>query len=77
MMASPAQVGARRVVIALGGIAAILASSSGVIGAVSWAIATLGLVPVVVVGAFVAGAVLMHGVDYAVAARRRDAGRSP
>lgn len=67
----------KRIGIAIAGIAAFLASVSGVIAAVQWAIDAFGVVSVLVVAAFVAGAVIMHGVDHARAIRGERVARSP
>ncbi len=56
------------IVLVLLGAATILATISGAIGAVDWAARTFGSLAVYVVGAFLAGVVVTHGVYRGLAA---------
>jgi hypothetical protein len=58
------------VVVLLVAIAGALATISGSIQAIDWAIATAGWLPVALVGAFAAGVVLTHAAHRASRARR-------
>lgn len=60
----------------VGTVVAVLAGISGVVDAVAWGCDRFGTVPVLIVGAFVAGAIVMHAVDRGIAeVQRRSAGR--
>jgi hypothetical protein len=72
---SPILVGLRRIVVATGIVVAALASASGVIDAVSWAMRLFGTMPVAVACAFIVGAILMHGIDHALALSQRERAR--
>ena len=76
-MLTPIAAAIKRIGLVLGGIVAMMASISGVIATIQWATDAFGAVPVVVVGTFVAGAVVMHGIDYACALHARQAVRTP
>lgn len=59
----------------IGAVVAVLASISGVIDAVAWSCNTFGVMPILICGAFIAGAIVMHAVDRGIAeARQRHAG---
>ena len=53
------------------GIAVTLATVSGSIAAVEWALETFGTLPVLLAGAFTAGCIVMRAWDTASLARRR------
>jgi hypothetical protein len=58
------------IVAGVGAVVAVLAGISGVIAAVAWGCDTFGTVPVLIVGALITGAILMHAVDRGVAEAR-------
>jgi len=62
---------ALRLIAGVGVIVAVLASISGVVDAVDWGCKTFGSMAVFIVGAFAAGAVVMHAVDRGLAEARR------
>ena len=66
------------VTLALGAatIAAALATISGTIDAVEWGVHTFGDIPVALTGTFLAGAMIMHAIDRAIAVREHQSRRS-
>lgn len=73
----PAAIMATTLAVALGTVAATLATAVGAIDAINWARHNFGNIPIALAGAFVAGAAIMHAADSALAARHKQSKSRP
>jgi hypothetical protein len=63
------------IAVAIAGTATVLAAFSGCVQTIQWARELIGDTALYLIGAFVAGAIVMHGIDRGLVAHRSGSGR--